>query len=97
VVVLDMRKVATFCDFFVIASGNSLRQVNAIAKNIVESLSKDKLKPLSPVATNDESGWIALDFVSVIAHVFHKPVRDSYALEKLWSDAKKVRITRPSR
>ncbi len=92
-----MQKSATFCDFFVIASGNSMRQACAIAKHIEEKMSGERIKPLSPVSANDESGWIVLDFVSVIAHIFYKPVRDSYALEKLWSDAKKVRIGRPTR
>lgn len=94
--ILDLRGIATFCDYFVIASGTSLRQVNAIARHIEEKFLSDGVKPLAPVSMNDESGWIALDFVSVIAHIFYKPVRDSYALEKLWSDAKKVRIAKPS-
>lgn len=92
-----MRKVATFCDYFVIASGTSLRQVNAIAKGIEEELSKDKIKPLSHIPLRDESGWVALDFVSVIAHIFYEPIRDQYALESLWSDAKKVRVAKSPR
>jgi ribosome-associated protein len=91
-----MRKVSAFCDYFVIASGTSLRQVNAIARAIEDDLGQDKIKPLSRASSNDESGWIALDFVSVIAHVFHKPVRDFYGLERLWSDAKKVRLAKSS-
>ncbi len=94
--VLDMRPVAGFCDYFVIASGNSLRQVNAIAQGIADELAKDKIKSLSKVASEDQSGWIVLDFSSVIVHIFNKPVRDFYALERLWSDAKKVRLTRKS-
>ena len=92
-----MRKVATFCDYFVIASGTSLRQVNAIAKGIEEELSKDGIKSLSHLSLRDESGWVALDFVSVIAHIFYKPMRDLYALERLWSDAKKVKAVKSSR
>jgi ribosome-associated protein len=92
-----MRKVAAFCDYFVIASGTSLRQVNAIAKGIEEELSKDKIKPLSRASFNDDSGWVAVDFVSVIAHIFYTPLREVYALENLWSDAKKVRVTKSSR
>ena len=87
-----MRKVVAFCDYFVISSGNSLRQVNAIARSIEEELGKLNLKPLSRVSYNDESGWAVLDFVSVIAHVFYKPMREFYDLESLWSDAKRVRV-----
>ena len=88
-----MRKVATFCDYFIIASATSLRHVNAIAHGIEEGLIKSKMKPLAKIPSNDESGWIALDFVSVIAHIFYKPMRELYDLERLWSDAKKVRVT----
>ena len=94
VVVLDMRKISAFCDYFVILSGTSLRQVNAIAQAIQEDLDKEGIKSLSKVYSNDESGWIVLDFFSVVAHIFYKPIRDFYSLERLWSDAKKVRIPR---
>ena len=105
-----MRSVCGFCDYFVIASGNSLRQVNAIAKAIEEDLSRPSaksdqrgrdfnirgIKPLSEVPGNDESGWIVLDYSSVVVHIFHKPVREFYSLERLWNDAKRVRIPRLS-
>ena len=92
--VLDMRSVCSFCDYFVIASGSSLRQTKAIAEAIIEDLQKDRIKSLSEVNTNDDSGWIVLDYSSVIAHVFYKPMREFYSLERLWADAKKVRISR---
>jgi len=95
VVILDVSKVAGFCDYFVIASGNSLRQAAAIARAIQEDLETQKIKSLSKVSPNDESGWIALDYASVIAHSFYKPVREFYSLEGLWSDAKRVRIAKP--
>jgi len=89
-----MQKVSDFCSYFVILSGNSLRQVNAIAQAIEEDLARDRIKPLSRVDPNDESGWVVLDFSSVMVHLFYKPVRDFYSLERLWSDAKRVRIPR---
>lgn len=92
VTVLDMRASSGFCDYFVIASGNSTRQVNAIAGNIDDELSGAGERLLSPLVPNDESGWVVLDYGSVVVHIFSKPVRDFYALERLWSDAKKVRI-----
>jgi|CryGeyStandDraft_7_1057128.scaffolds.fasta_scaffold01286_6 ribosome-associated protein len=88
-----MRNVATFCDYFVIASATSLRHVNAIASGIEEGLIKNKIKPLFKLPSNDASGWVALDFVSVIAHIFYKPIREFYELERLWSDAKRIRVT----
>ena len=80
-----------------IASGNSLRQATAIAQAIQEDLEIKKIKSLSRVSPNDESGWIALDYASVIAHTFYKPVREFYSLEGLWSDAKRVRVITPKR
>ena len=55
-------------------------------------LAKDAIKPLFHGPASDESGWVVLDYVSVIVHIFYKPVREFYALEKLWADAKKIRI-----
>lgn len=102
-----MRAVASFCDYFVIASGTSLRQTNAIARAIQENLAQPSSKEgrdakisgintLSKLAPNDESGWIVLDYSSVVAHIFYKPMREFYSLERLWSDAKRVRIPRES-
>jgi len=94
IVVLDLRKTAGFCDYFVILSATSMRQVNAIARAVQEDLAEDRLKSLSKVSANDESGWVVLDYVSVVAHIFYEPMREFYALERLWGDAKRVRIPR---
>lgn len=91
-VVLDLRPLDAFCDYFVIASASSLRQTNAIAQAIEEDLHKDKIRPLSKVSPLDESGWAVLDFGSVVAHIFHKPLREFYSLERLWGHAKKARL-----
>jgi ribosome-associated protein len=88
-----MRNVSNFCDYFVILSGTSLKQVNSFAESIAQDLDKDKIKTLSKVRSNDESGWIVLDYVSILVHIFYKPMREFYALERLWSDAKRVRIS----
>ncbi|MDD2654573.1 MAG: RsfS/YbeB/iojap family protein, partial [Candidatus Omnitrophica bacterium] len=64
-----MRKVSNFCDYFVILSGTSLRQVNAVARFILEELDKIKIKPFSKIMPNDESGWVVLDFGYVVTHI----------------------------
>lgn len=87
-----MREISHFCDYFVIASGTSLRQVNAIAQAIEQDLEAYKIKSLSKVSAFDESGWAVLDFISVVAHIFYKPMREFYSLEHLWSDAKRVTL-----
>jgi ribosome-associated protein len=90
VVILDVSKVATFCDYLIILSATSLRQVNAIAEFIQEDLAKHKIKPLSKAQPNDESGWVVLDYGSTLAHIFYKPMREFYSLERLWCDGKRV-------
>ena len=87
-----MRSVSSFCDYFVILSCASLRQVNAVRQAIEDDLAKIRIKSLSKVCPNDESGWVVLDYSSVVAHIFYKPTREFYSLERLWSDAKRVRI-----
>lgn len=86
-----MRPASAFCDYFVIASGTSLRHTNAIAQAIDEALDKEGIRPRSRNTYDDESGWLVLDYSSVVAHIFYKPMRDFYDLEHLWSDAKRVR------
>jgi ribosome-associated protein len=97
VMVLDMRAVCNFCEYFVIASGSSLRQINALGEMINEEIKKQGHRSLSALPANDASGWIVLDYSSVVVHLFHAPVREFYDLEHLWSDAKRVRLTSPVR
>ena len=91
-----MRKIVNFCDYFIISSGTSLRQVNAVVEAIQEDLHRDNRKPLSQSVSNDQSGWVALDYGDVVVHTFYEPMRKFYALEQLWSDAKKVQARRKS-
>ena len=74
-----------------------MRQINAIAQAIEEDLDLDTIKPLSKVHSNDESGWIVIDYSNVMAHLFYEPIREFYSLERLWSDAKRVRIPKQSK
>jgi ribosome-associated protein len=92
VVVLDMRALTGFCEYFVICSGTSHRHINALADTVKDDLAQEGVKPLSRVSPVDGSGWVVLDFSSVVAHFFYKPTREFYALERLWSDAKRLRI-----
>ena len=91
-VVLDVADLTSIADAFIICSGKSNRQVNAIADSIVVNLKKQKIKPLSVEGTG-EGHWVLLDYGHVIIHVFYEPVREFFDLEGLWVDAK--RITTP--
>lgn len=90
-IVLDVRGLTSIADVFMICSGRSNRQVNAIADAIVARLKKHKIKPLSVEGTG-EGHWILLDYGHVIIHVFYEPVREFFDLEGLWADAKRIEI-----
>jgi ribosome-associated protein len=92
-IVLDVRDLTSIADVFIICSGRSNRQVNAIADSIVAKLKKHKIKPLSVEGTG-EGHWVLLDYGHVVIHVFYEPVREFFDLEGLWADAK--RITTPT-
>lgn len=88
-VVLDVADLTSIADAFIICSGQSNRQVNAIADSIVVSLKKQNIKPLSVEGTG-EGHWVLLDYGHVIIHVFYEPVREFFDLEGLWVDAKRI-------
>ena len=89
IVLLDLVGLTTMADYFVICSGGSERQLDAIATGIVGPLRDERIKPLGREGTS-ASHWILLDFGSVIVHVFTPPERDYYGLEKHWSEARTV-------
>ena len=88
-VVLELAPLTTLADYFVICSGGSERQLDAIADGIVEGLRPEKVRPIGREGTA-ASHWVLLDFGSVIVHIFTPPERDYYGLEKHWSEAKTI-------
>ena len=88
-VVLELAPLTTLADYFVIASGGSERQLDAIADGIVEGLREEKIRPIGREGTA-ASHWVLLDYGSVIVHIFTPPERDYYGLEKHWSEAKTI-------
>ena len=89
IVLLDLAELTTLADYFVIASGGSDRQLDAIADGIVAGLRDEKVKPFGREGTA-ASHWVLLDYGGVIVHVFTPPERDFYQLERHWSEAKTV-------
>ncbi len=90
-VILEVKDLSSFTDYFLICSGNSDRQVQAIAFHIEEKLGKQGIHPLG-VEGKREGRWILLDYGEVIIHVFYQPVREFYDLERLWSEAPRVEL-----
>ncbi len=89
IVLLDLAGVTTMADYFVICSGGSERQIQAIADGIVDALRAEGLRPIGREG-EAASHWILVDFGSVIVHVFTPPERDYYELEKHWSEARTI-------
>jgi ribosome-associated protein len=93
IVVMDLRKVRNaVADFFVICSGNSDRQLDAIADSIDQEVYKGaKESPWHTEGKNNKE-WMLIDYSNVVAHIFNKDKRSFYALDKLWGDAEITEI-----
>jgi ribosome-associated protein len=91
-VALDLRNIASFTEYFIIASGANQRQVQAIADEINEQLKKQlKVRPVRIEGYNGAE-WVLLDYGDFIVHIFNKESREFYDLERLWRDAAKVEL-----
>lgn len=87
VTIMDLRKVTSMADYFVVCSGDSEPQVRAIADAVLEGMSKLGEKPWHSEGLQNLQ-WVLIDYVDVVVHVFHKDARAFYGLDKLWGDAK---------
>jgi ribosome-associated protein len=86
VLLLDLRKITTMADFFIICTGRSDVQVKAIADEVIEGARREKIKIYHAEGLETRT-WVLLDFVDVVVHIFQPRVRDYYQLERLWGDA----------
>lgn len=89
IVLLDLGGLTTLADYFVVCSGGSERQLDAIANGIVGGMRDEKIRPFGREGT-PASHWVLVDFGIVIVHIFTPPEREFYQLEKHWSEAKTV-------
>ena len=89
IVLLDLAGLTTMADYFVICSGGSERQLEAIADGIIGGLRDERLRPIGREGTA-ASHWVLLDYGAVIVHIFTPPERDYYGLEKHWAEAKTI-------
>ena len=89
IVLLDLSGLTTVADYFVIASGGSERQLDAIAEGVISGMRDEKVHAFGREG-RAASHWVLVDFGSVIVHVFTPPERDYYQLERHWSEAKTI-------
>ena len=87
VVVLDISRLTVLADYFVIASGRSELQVDALHNELRDQMSKEGIQPRH---LDQSKRWVVLDYGDIIVHIFHHEERSFYNLERLWADAKQI-------
>jgi len=90
-VVLDLRPVATFTDYFLIASGTNVRQVQAIADEITERLKREGTRA-QRIEGYQTAEWVLVDYGDFIVHIFEDKARRFYDLERLWREGRRVQL-----
>ncbi|MFW5647959.1 MAG: ribosome silencing factor [Candidatus Alkaliphilus sp. MAG34] len=91
IVVLDLRRITSICDYFIITSAASTRQVKLITDEIQEELSESNIELLNREGY-DGGRWVLLDYGDIVIHIFHEKEREFYNIEGIWKDAGKVHI-----
>ena len=86
---IDISKISVLADYFIIAGGNNIRQIQSIADNVEEKLGKAGVAPKSMEGYNT-SNWILMDYRDIIIHIFNQEERLFYDLERIWADGTTV-------
>ena len=95
--IIDLRNIDNaVAKYFIIADGTSNTQVNAIADSIKKTVSKSLQQKPWHVEGEENSEWILMDYIDVVAHIMQKPIREYYNLEELWGDAKVMSLKNES-
>lgn len=95
IMVMDVKKITTMTDFFVICTSESNPQTKALREYTYKELRKLGYRPLNMEGSED-SGWIVLDYFNIIIHIFSKEQREYYQIERLWGDAKIMKVKNES-
>ena len=94
ILVLDVRKITSISDYFIVCSTSNERQARAIAEDLRMRL-KDLGKREMGVEGLEDARWVLQDFGDIVLHIFHESQREFYDIEGLWADAKQVRWKKP--
>ena len=86
--ILDLRKIDNVaCKYFIVCTGNSSTQVNAITNSIKKCVSKSMAEKPWHVEGLENCKWVLMDYVDVVVHIFNEETRDHYKIEELWEEA----------
>jgi ribosome-associated protein len=96
IVVLDVRKITTISDYFIVCSTSNERQARAIAESMRMKLKEMGRREMG-VEGIEDGRWVLQDFGDIVLHIFHESQREFYDIEGLWADAKQVRWKKASK
>ena len=88
-VLFEVGKLSSITDYFLIASGNSIRQVQAITRHLIKRMDEESFKVFGSEG-EQEGHWVLLDYNDVVIHIFYQPDREFYDLEGLWIEAPRI-------
>lgn len=89
---LDLRALSSFTDYFLILTGRSQRQTQAIASFVEEQLKQDRRRRALSIEGYQKGDWILMDYGDFVVHVFTPPTREYYDLERVWGDARRISL-----
>lgn len=89
---LDLRALSSFTDYFLILTGRSQRQTQAIASFVEEQLKQDQRRRALSIEGYQKGDWILMDYGDFVVHVFTPPTREYYDLERVWGDARRISL-----
>ncbi len=90
-VIFEVGRLSSITDYFLITSGSSTRQVQAIARHLVDKMKERGIIPLG-IEGEREAQWILIDYGDLVVHIFYDPMREFYDLEGLWIDAPRINL-----
>jgi ribosome-associated protein len=90
-IILNVKDLSSFADYFIICSGTSDRQVQAIAESIQDNLKENGILPLG-IEGERIGKWVLMDYEDIIVHIFYEPIREFYDIERLWADALRMEV-----
>ncbi len=88
-ILMEVGRLTSFTDYFLVASGASSRQVQAISQHMARRMREEGFRPFG-VEGEQEGHWVLMDYGDVVVHIFYQPVREFYDLEGLWTEAPRV-------
>lgn len=95
-VLFEVGEMTSLTDYFLIASGNSSRQVQAISRHLARRMRDEGFKPYG-VEGEQDGHWVLMDYGDVVVHIFYEPIREFYDLEGLWVEAPRVELSEDKR